>query len=140
MNKLAAGCVFVSALLAAVAFLPRASSQESNPSKPAPEDIPPVRMIADPYPAFNGVAVDAAEFGNVGAGAEMRALALDKRHQEVLARLNRGADRRQSAPHRAGHRIAAFGAVENHAGERRLEAQGYVGHEGLGTPGGDALL
>jgi DNA-binding beta-propeller fold protein YncE len=60
MNKLAAGCVFAFALLAAVAVLPRASSQESNPTKPAPEDIPPVRTIADPYPAFNGVAVDAA--------------------------------------------------------------------------------
>jgi hypothetical protein len=60
MNKLAAGCVFAFALLVAAAVLPRASSQESNPTKPAPEDIPPVRTIADPYPAFNGVAVDAA--------------------------------------------------------------------------------
>ncbi len=29
-------------------------------AKPAPEDIPAARMIADPYPAFNGIAVDAA--------------------------------------------------------------------------------
>jgi len=27
-------------------------------SKPFPEDIPAVRMVADPYPAFNGIAVD----------------------------------------------------------------------------------
>ena len=59
MKKLAAGCVFASALLAAVVVLPRAFPQQSNPGKPASEDIPPVRTIADPYPAFNGVAVDA---------------------------------------------------------------------------------
>ena len=29
-----------------------------NGTKPAPEDVQPVRMIADPYPAFNGIAVD----------------------------------------------------------------------------------
>ena len=62
----------------------------------------------------------------------MRALALDERHQQVLARLDRGADRRQRPPHRAGDRIAALRAVEDDAGERRLEAQGYFGHEGLG--------
>ena len=83
-----------------------------------------------------GVAVDLAEFGNVGAGAEMRALALDERHQQVLARLDRGADRRQRPPHRAVNRIAAFRAVEDDPGERRLEAQGYVGHEALGAPEG----
>ena len=78
------------------------------------------------------IAVDVAEFDNVGAGAEMRALALDERHQQVLARLDRGADRRQRAPHRGGDRIAAFGPTEDHAGERRLEAQGYFGHEASG--------
>ena len=31
-----------------------------NGTKPAPEDIQPVRTIADPYPAFNGIAVDPA--------------------------------------------------------------------------------
>ena len=77
------------------------------------------------------VAIDVAKFGNVGAGAEMRALALDERHQQVFARLNRGADRRQRAPHRAGDRVAAFRTVEHDAGERRLEEQGYVGHESL---------
>jgi len=48
------------AVLAMVGALAQAAPQENKSSKPAPEDIPPVRMIADPYPAFNGVAVDAA--------------------------------------------------------------------------------
>ena len=76
-----------------------------------------------------GVAVSLVELGNVGAGAEMRALALDERDQHVLARLDRGADRRQRPPHRARDRIAALRAVEDDAGEGRLETQGYVGHE-----------
>ena len=81
-----------------------------------------------------GVAINLVEFGNVGAGAEMRALALDERDQHVLARLDRRADRRQRPPHRPRDRIAALRAVENDAGERRLEAQGYIGHEALGAP------
>ena len=58
----AAGCAlgFALAVLATLAAPGRAAAQESKSSKPAPEDIPPIRMIADPYPAFNGVAVDAA--------------------------------------------------------------------------------
>jgi DNA-binding beta-propeller fold protein YncE len=43
------------AMLGALAL---AAPQENKFGKPAPEDIPPVRMIADPYPAFNGIAVD----------------------------------------------------------------------------------
>lgn len=45
-------------LLAVVRAPAQAAPQENNSSKPASEDIPPVRMIADPYPAFNGIAVD----------------------------------------------------------------------------------
>jgi hypothetical protein len=60
MNKPAVGCVLAFALFAVVAVRPRSSPQDTNLSKPVPEDIPPVRTIADPYPAFNGVAVDAA--------------------------------------------------------------------------------
>ena len=45
------------ALLATVVALPQ-NAPETQSTKPAPEDIPPVRVIADPYPAFNGVAVD----------------------------------------------------------------------------------
>jgi len=39
------------------AALSRSSADESR-SKPFPEDIPAARMVADPYPAFNGIAVD----------------------------------------------------------------------------------
>ncbi len=86
-----------------------------------------------------GVAVDLAEFGDVGAGAEMLPLALDKRHEHVLARLDRGADRGQRPPHRAGDRIAPVGTVEDDAGERRLEMQGYVGHGSAREGGLDAV-
>lgn len=34
------------------------SSADERRSKPAPEDIPAVRMVADPYPSMNGIAVD----------------------------------------------------------------------------------
>jgi DNA-binding beta-propeller fold protein YncE len=57
MKKSAAAWVLGFGLLAAVVALPQ-TTPEGNSSKPAPEDIPPVRMIADPYPAFNGIAVD----------------------------------------------------------------------------------
>lgn len=55
-------CVFGFALAAALAqtAFSQAAPQENKPAKPAPEDIPPIRMIADPYPAFNGIAVDSA--------------------------------------------------------------------------------
>ena len=59
IKKLAAGRVLRVVLLATLATLGRAAPQESKSSKPSPEDIPPIRMIADPYPAFNGIAVDA---------------------------------------------------------------------------------
>jgi DNA-binding beta-propeller fold protein YncE len=48
-------------LLAAAGALTQAAPQDNNSTRPAPEDVPPVRMIADPYPAFNGIAVDAAD-------------------------------------------------------------------------------
>lgn len=34
------------------------ASQEEHRSKPYPQDIPAARMVADPYPALNGIAVD----------------------------------------------------------------------------------
>ena len=58
MNNLAAGCIL--ALIAAIAILPQTSREQSTDTKPAPEDIAPTRVIADPYPAFNGIAVDGA--------------------------------------------------------------------------------
>jgi len=57
MKKSAAAWVLGLALLAAVVALPQ-TTPESKSSRPAPEDIPPARMIADPYPAFNGIAAD----------------------------------------------------------------------------------
>lgn len=57
-RKTAAGWALGLALLATLAALGQAPPQENKSSSPAPEDIPPIRMIADPYPAFNGVAVD----------------------------------------------------------------------------------
>ncbi len=60
IGKIAGGWALGFALLAMLAAPGRAAPQENRSGKPAPEDIPPVRMIADPYPAFNGIAVDAA--------------------------------------------------------------------------------
>jgi DNA-binding beta-propeller fold protein YncE len=37
---------------------PYAPGPRESGSKPSPTDIPAARMIADPYPAFNGIAVD----------------------------------------------------------------------------------
>ena len=54
----AAGALGIAALTM-MGALAQAAPQDKS-SKPAPEDIPPVRMIADPYPAFNGIAVDPA--------------------------------------------------------------------------------
>ena len=56
----AAGALGIAAACNDDGALAQAAPQENKSSKPAPEDIPPVRMIADPYPAFNGIAVDAA--------------------------------------------------------------------------------
>jgi DNA-binding beta-propeller fold protein YncE len=59
IKKPAAACVLGFVLLAAVTALSQSALQESKSTKPSPEDIPPIRTIADPYPAFNGIAVDA---------------------------------------------------------------------------------
>ena len=58
MNKRLARRIFALAVVISWASLPLPRAREIN-SKPAPEDIPAARMIADPYPAFNGIAVDA---------------------------------------------------------------------------------
>jgi DNA-binding beta-propeller fold protein YncE len=61
MSKiLVAGSALALLLLALIGALAQAAPQENSSSKPAPDDIPPVRMIADPYPVFNGIAVDSA--------------------------------------------------------------------------------
>jgi hypothetical protein len=53
------GCGLGIAGIAALLALGHAHAGD-NGTKPAPEDIQPVRTIADPYPAFNGIAVDPA--------------------------------------------------------------------------------
>ena len=55
----AIGCGLGIAGIAALLALGHAHAGD-NGTKPAPEDIQPVRTIADPYPAFNGIAVDPA--------------------------------------------------------------------------------
>jgi len=54
------GCALSIAFVAALVVFTHALAGD-NGTKPAPEDIQPVRMIADPYPAFNGIAVDPAD-------------------------------------------------------------------------------
>ena len=61
----------------------------------------------------------------------MPACALDQHDENILARLDRRANRRQRAPHRARDRVVALGPVQNDAGERRFEVEGDVGHGGL---------
>jgi DNA-binding beta-propeller fold protein YncE len=60
IKKAASASVLAVALLASLVASRPAAAQQTASAKPAPEDIPPVRMIADPYPAFNGIAVDPA--------------------------------------------------------------------------------
>ena len=55
----AIGCALGIAIIAALVVWGHVHAGD-NGTKPAPEDIQPVRMIADPYPAFNGIAVDPA--------------------------------------------------------------------------------
>jgi len=60
IRKIGAAGALGMAVLAMLGAPAQAAPQENKSGKPAPEDIPPVRLIADPYPAFNGIAVDAA--------------------------------------------------------------------------------
>src|ERR1700758_3186023 len=53
------GIVILAAMLASHGTRAGQQAQESN-SKPDLADIQPVRVIADPYPTFNGIAVDPA--------------------------------------------------------------------------------
>lgn len=58
MSKQLARWMLTLAGISAWAAFPHPRTHETDP-KPAPEDIPAVRMIADPYSTFNGIAVDA---------------------------------------------------------------------------------
>ena len=53
------GFAAILAALALCVVLARVQAGDQG-SKPDPADIQPVRAIADPYPAFNGIAVDPA--------------------------------------------------------------------------------
>jgi DNA-binding beta-propeller fold protein YncE len=102
MSTRAVACVLGFALIAALAqtALSQIAPQENKTAKPAPEDIPPVRMIADPYPVFNGIAVDAAN-GLVAMSDPNRkslllydrmgmiaGIILDPQHQEIYTANN----------------------------------------------------
>lgn len=52
--------------------------------RPAPEDIPAARMIADPYPAFNGIAVDAKNNIVVTSDPNRKSLLLYNRSQSAM--------------------------------------------------------
>src|SRR5713226_7471495 len=61
MKKKIIGPVLGIVILAArmASYRPRDGQQlQENDSKPDRSDIQPVRVIADPYPTFNGIAVD----------------------------------------------------------------------------------
>src|ERR1700720_2786045 len=57
MSKRLPGWAIALTVVISWAALSRSSADESR-SKPFPEDIPAARMVADPYPALNGIAVD----------------------------------------------------------------------------------
>jgi len=69
------------------AALSRSSADESR-SKPFPEDIPAARMVADPYPAFNGIAVDPEKNVVVASDPNRKSLLLYDRgsHTDVRFR------------------------------------------------------
>jgi DNA-binding beta-propeller fold protein YncE len=56
INRITAGAIALAVILFCAA-LTRSSADERR-SQPFPEDIPAARMVADPYPALNGIAVD----------------------------------------------------------------------------------
>src|SRR5260370_21234010 len=65
------------------AALSRSSADESR-SKPFPEDIPAARMVADPYPALNGIAVDPQNNVVVASDPNRKSLLLYDRSQNKL--------------------------------------------------------
>ena len=119
-------------------------SQQSASARPPPIEEPSSAAIvgtverdqrleadfdrAEIFARGRGVAKDRVELGNVRAGAEMAAGPLDDDHARVLAPLDLGAEFRQSAPHRERHRVAALGAREAQARQRRLEGEGEFAH------------
>jgi DNA-binding beta-propeller fold protein YncE len=74
------------------AALSRSSADETR-SKPFPEDIPAARMVADPYPALNGIAVDPENNVVVASDPNRKSLLL-------YDRLHNTADGTQTVPSR----------------------------------------
>lgn len=89
MKKAVFASVLAWAFFAASAGLSQTAVQENQSSKPAREDIPPIRMIADPYPALNGIAVDAAN--------GLVAMSDPNRKSVLLYDRNRGASRGEAS-------------------------------------------
>lgn len=56
LKRLTGSALILMAVLTGASF--SASITDGNRSKPLPEDIPAARMVADPFPAMNGIAVD----------------------------------------------------------------------------------
>src|SRR5258705_131788 len=65
------------------AALSRATSADRR-SQPFPEDIPAARMVADPYPALNGIAVDPENNVVVASDPNRKSLLLYDRSQNKL--------------------------------------------------------
>jgi len=59
MRRRSSGVFFVlSGIVSCAVSLANSGSGDERHSKPYPEDIPAARMVVDPYPALNGIAVD----------------------------------------------------------------------------------
>jgi DNA-binding beta-propeller fold protein YncE len=67
---------------ASCAALSRSSADERR-SQPFPEDIPAARMVADPYPAFNGIAVDPESNVVVASDPNRKSLLLYERSRST---------------------------------------------------------
>ena len=60
------------------------SSEEERRSKPYPEDIPAARMVVDPYPALNGIAVDPQNDVVIASDPNRKSLLLYDRSRNTI--------------------------------------------------------
>ena len=81
MNKRLIGWMLALAIVLTATSLARPHGE----GRPSREDIPAARMIADPYPAFNGIAVDAKNNMVVTSDANRKSLLLYNRSQSAMA-------------------------------------------------------
>jgi DNA-binding beta-propeller fold protein YncE len=83
MMKRLAGWAIALVVVASWAAFFRSSADERR-SQPFPEDIPAARMVSDPYPAFNGIAVDPENDVVVASDPNRKSLLLyDRSHSTV---------------------------------------------------------